>query len=208
MTKTMKDNKIKTVLPRSPPRISLEGINKTSSPSSSTPPTREIGKKIYSAENFPWFYVFLNSFMMNHTDSEAFLGENPMQNFRQILEEKFFEWLNFRQNSQKNDYVIKKIFMTIAEAVLFLELANHQRRLTPFGFVVGPFQYYLDQISKGNEPINFEAIPYSKSLIPPPIATIDNIHHLMRNDKMKLNRAKASVDIDDYEGFDVSPFLA
>ncbi len=168
-----------------PPRLSLRGVYKTSNSVSITPPTRE--KVIYSSAIFPLFTIFRNDFMLRHSDVEGFLGKNQLQNFHELLEEKFFEWLNHRQNAQKTVYEIRREFMSIAEAVLLFELANHQRRLTPFGFVIGPFQLTLQQIAEEDNPSNFGVIPYSRPLYLPPISNLDETKLLIHEDEMRMS---------------------
>jgi hypothetical protein len=170
---------------KQPPRLSLKGVRKTSNSSSSTPPTRE--KVIYSAANFPLFIVFRNDFMKRHPGVVEFLGLQPMQNFDQLLEKMFFEWLNYRKNAQKMVYAIRHEFMSIAEAVLLFELGNHQRRLTPFGFVIGPFQKILEQMAEEDSPSNFGVIPYSRPLCSPPISKLDETKLQIRKDELMLS---------------------
>lgn len=189
-----------------PPRLSLKGVCKTSDPSSSTPPTR--GKVIYSSANFPLFTIFSNDFMKRHSDVEGFLCEQSMQNFRQLLEEKFFEWLNHRRNAQKIVYEIKREFMSIAEAVLLFELANHQRRLTPFGFVIGPFQLTLQQIAEKDDPPCFGVIPYSRPLCSPPISNLDETKLLIHEDEMRMSGVETFEDDGAIVWDDISHFFA
>lgn len=188
----------------SPPRLSLRGVCKTSNSSSSTPPTQE--KVIYSAANFPSFIVFRNDFMKRHSGIDEFLGVQPMQNFRELLEVKFFEWLNHRQNAQKMVYEIKREFMSIAEAVLLFELGNHQRRLTPLGFVIGPFQLTLQQIAEEDSPSNFGVIPYSRPLCSPPISKFEDTKLQIHDDEMRLSGVEtfetdATIVLDDVSYF-------
>lgn len=189
-----------------PPRLSLRGVRKTSNSSSSTPPTRE--KVIYSSAIFPLFTIFRNDFMKRHSDVEGFLGENPLQNFHQLLEEKFFEWLNYRQNSQKMVYEIKREFMSIAEAVLLFELANHQRRLTPFGFVIGPFQLTLQQMAEKDDSVCFGVIPYSRPLCSPPISNLEETKLIIREDEMRMSGAETFEDDGAIVLEDISQFFA
>ena len=125
--------------------------------------------------------------MKRHPGVEEFLGVQPMQDFRELLEVKFFEWLNHRQNAQKTVYEIRREFMSIAEAVLLFELANHQRRLTPFGFVIGPFQLTLQQIAEKDDPPCFGVIPYSRPLCSPPISKFEDTKLQIHEDEMRLS---------------------
>jgi hypothetical protein len=166
-----------------PPRLSLKRVSESSDSPSSTPPTKE--KKLLSAQNFLLFVVYCNEFMQMHPGVESFLGEQ-MKNFKDLLETKFFEWLNYRKNSQKILYEIKREFMCIADAVLLYELGNHQRRLTQLGFVIGPFQVTLQQMAASDDPVRFGVIPYSKPLHSPPISKLDDSRLQIREEEMRL----------------------
>ncbi len=171
-----------------------------------TPPTRE--NVIYSSAIFPLFTIFYTDFIKRHSDIEGFLGEQSMQNFRQLLEEKFFEWLNHRRNAQKTVYEIKREFMSIAEAVLLFELANHQRRLTPFGFVIGPFQLTLQQMAEKDDPSCFGVIPYSRPLCSPPISNLDETKLLIHEDEMRMSGVETFEDDGAIVWDDISHFFA
>ena len=146
--------------------------------------------------------------MKRHPDVEEFLGVQPMQDFRELLEVKFFEWLNHRQNAQKTVYEIRREFMSIAEAVLLFELGNHQRRLTPFGFVIGPFQLTLQQMAEEDITSNFGVITYSRPLCSPPNSNLEETKLSIREDELRLS----GVETFESDGAifleDVSQFLA
>ena len=182
LTKMPRASASKTTAPP-PPKLSLTGVSKSSDSQSSTPPTK--GKLFFSAQNFLLFFVFYKEFMQIHPGVESFLGEQ-MKNFQDLLEIKFFEWLNYRKNSQKILYEIKREFMCIADAVLLYELGNHQRRLTQFGFVIGPFQVTLQQMAASDDPVHFGVIPYSKPLCSTPISKLDDSRLKIREEEMRL----------------------
>jgi hypothetical protein len=189
-------------------RLNLQDISKTFNSSSITPPTRkkENEVKFYSASNFAWFVVLLNEFMMRHPGIESFLDVSSMQSFHKLLEDKFFIWLNYRKNSQKMIYEIKREFMSIAEAILIFELANHQRRLTPFGFVIGPFQKMLELIADENDAVSFGIIPNFRSLSSPPVSILEDTKLHIQDDELRLS----GVELFDDEEFifeDFSHFL-
>lgn len=206
MIKPSASKKTKPSETQMPPRLSLKGVSKTSNSSSSTPPTREKEKKILTADNFPWLPVFFNEFIHRHQGIEGFLGEQPMQSFRQLLDIKFFEWLNYRQNAQKTVYEIRREFMSLAEAVLLFELGNHQRRLTPFGFVIGPFQKILEQIAEDSQ-VNFGVIPYSRPLNSPPVSKLEDTKLHIREEEMRLSGVETLQD-GGFDLEDVSHFFA
>lgn len=206
MTKSSASKQTKSTTQLPPPRLSLKGVCKTSNSSSSTPPTRE--KVIYSAANFPLFIVFRKDFMKRHPGVDVFLGVQPMQSFRQLLEVKFFEWLNHHQNAQKTVYEIRREFMSLAEAVLLFEIGNHQRRLTPFGFVIGPFQKILEQMAEKDDPPCFGVIPYSRPLCSPPISKLDETKLSIREDDMRLSGVETFENDSAIVLEDVSHFFA
>lgn len=205
MTKSSASKKTCPTTQLPPLKLSLKGVSKTSDSSSSTPPTRE--KIIHSAANFPLFIVFYTDFMKKHYGVEDFIGEQSMQNFRQLLDEKFFQWLNYRQNTQKLVYEIRREFMSIAEAILLFELGNHQRRLTPFGFVIGPFQKILEQIAEEDIAANFGVIPYSGLLCSHPISKLDETKLHIHDDEMRLSGVENLQD-DVFDLEDVSHFFS
>ena len=175
-----------------PMRVSLAGISKSApavsaaiSERSRTPPTK--GKKTLSKENFPLRNESLKEFLKMHQGIGVFLGER-METFFQKLDEKFFQWLNYQKNSEKMMYEIKKEFMIIADALLLFEVMNEQRKQTPTGFVIGPFQkiltsfadtppaedlFILDDLP---EDVRFDSMypqPYSKPLLRKPLGLME-----------------------------------
>jgi len=190
-----------------PPALSLKAISKTTQSASQTPPTKEKEKKFYSAGNFPMFQVFIKEYLRNHNKIIEFLGEEKMQSFYTLLNEHFFNWLNYRQNSQKMVYVIKREFMSIAESVLLLEVTKEQQRLMPQGFVIGPIQKYLEAFAADGEP---EVMPYSQALCKHQTSTLEDTLRQIREDEVRLSGNEASVgdDIDDESpNFDASSFF-
>lgn len=190
-----------------PPALSLKAISKSTQSASQTPPTKE---KIYSADNFPLKQRFLREFLQKHPQISDFLGEEEMQNFHKLLDVLFFNWINHRQNSQKMVYEIKREFMSIAEVVLLSEITNEQRKLTPHGFVIGPFQKILEDFAADIEPSNSEVIPYSQPLCNPPISKLEDTRRQIWEDEVRLSGVDASVGdgiYDEFSNFDASIFL-
>lgn len=205
VTKMPRASASKTTAPP-PPKLSLTGVSKRSNSQSSTPPTK--GKPFFSAQNFLLFFVFYKEFMQIHPGVESFLGEQ-MKNFQDLLEIKFFEWLNYRKNSQKILYEIKREFMCIADAVLLYELGNHQRRLTPSGFVIGPFQVTLQQMAESDVPVCLGVIPYSRPLCSPPISKLDDSKLQIQEEELRLAGLEPfDVENGESETIDVSHFLS
>ena len=129
-----------------------------------------------------------------------------MQSFYTLLYKRFFRWLNYRQNSQKMVYIIKQEFMSIAEAVLLLEVTKEQQRLTPQGFVIGPFQKILEAFAADGESV----MPYSQALCKHQTSTLEDTLRQIREDEVRLSGNEASVGdgIDDESpNFDASSFF-
>lgn len=191
-----------------PPALSLKAISKSNQSASRTPPTKEKEMKNYSADNCPLTQIFLGEFLKKHPKISDFLEEGEMQNFYKLLNKRFFEWINLRQNSKKMVYEIKREFMSIAEAVLLFEVTNKQQRLTPHGFVIGPFQEILKVFAADIEPDNPGVMPYSQPLLLPQTSTLEDTLCQIREDEVRLAGVDASVVMDDESpNFDVSPFF-
>jgi hypothetical protein len=82
--------------------------------------------------------------------SLGYLEENR-HDYYQILEKKFFDWLNDDKN--KFMFEIKKEFMAIAEDVLLHVLLKNQLKKTENCFVIGLFQEYLEFVSREDSDI-------------------------------------------------------
>jgi hypothetical protein len=98
-----------------------------------------------------------------------------MESFFKKLNEKFFQWLNHQNNSNKMIYEIKKKFMTISDAFLLFEVMNEQRRQTPTGFIIGPFQKFLADIANDPPEDPFIPINFGMSRNCPKDAQLDPI---------------------------------
>jgi hypothetical protein len=198
-----------------PPALLLKAISKstfkTTQSASQTPPTKEKeNKKIYSADNFPLKQIFLNEYLQKNSQIFDFIGEEGMKSFSTLVDKLFFNWLNLRQNSEKMVYEIKREFMRISEAVLLFEVTNEQRRLTPHGFVIGPFQKYLEDFAKDIEPFNLGIITYSRPLCNHSILNLEDTKRQIREDDMILAGVEDSVgdgNDDEFFNFDVSSFF-
>lgn len=173
----------------------------------STPPIKVKEIKIYSPDNFPLKQLLLKEFMQIHSRIIDFLGEKPIQKFFKLLDKNFFQWLNYRQNSQKIEYEIKREFMNIAESVLIFEVTNQQRKLTQFGFVIGPFQKILEEYAKEGKPDNSEVIPYSKPIRLSSISKLEDTRRQIREDEMRLSGIE-SMDDDKECDCDISSFFS
>jgi hypothetical protein len=193
-----------------PAALSLDAISKSTKSASQTPPTKGKETKFYSADNFPMIQVFIREYLQNHEKIIEFLGEEKMQSFYTLLYKRFFRWLNYRQNSEKMVYVIKREFMSIAEEVLLLEVTKEQQRLTPQGFVIGPLQKMLEKFAADSEPENLGVIPYSQPLCKRQTSTLEDTLRQIREDEMRLSGVEASIGdgiYDESPNFDPSPFF-
>ena len=151
-----------------PSRLTLEGISKThDSEENTTPPTKK--RKILSSDVFQLKNTFFIEYMKRHPGIDEFLGEHSMHTFFHLVNEIFLQWLNQDNNSQKMVYEIKMVFMRIAEEVLLQEVTNKQRMLTPYMFIIGPFQKFLEEFAEEGKltstfmPIKFGNRTYSQS---------------------------------------------
>ena len=208
MTKPRRTKAAEAAAEAAPPALSLKAISKSTQSASQTPPTKEKKRKNYSADNFPLTQIFLREFLKKHPKISEFLEEGEMQNFYKLLNNHFFKWLNYRNNSQKMVYEIKREFMSIAEAVLLFEVTNKQQRLTPHGFVIGPFQEILKVFAADIEPDNPGVMPYSQPLLLPQTSTLEDTRRQIWEDEVRLAGVEASFDMDvESPNFDVSPFF-
>lgn len=196
-----KPRRTKAAEAAAPPVLSLKAISKSTQSASQTPPTKEKERKTFSADNFPLKQIFLREFLKKHPKISEFLEEEEMQNFYKLLNDHFFRWLNYRKNSQKMVYEIKREFMSISEAVLLFEVTNKQQRLTPHGFVIGPFQEILKDFAA-------DIMPYSQPLLLPQTSTLEDTRRQIWEDEVRLAGVEASFDMDvESPNFDVSPFF-
>ena len=72
----------------------------------------------YTKDNFPMYTIWLKDFFYIHHKIYEFIGDN-LENFYKILDDKFFDWLNYSKNSSKFMFEIKRKFMTIAYEIMF-----------------------------------------------------------------------------------------
>ena len=64
------------------------------------------------------YTIWLKDFFIIHHKIYEFIGDN-LENFYKILDDKFFDWLNYSKNSSKFMFEIKRKFMTIAYEIMF-----------------------------------------------------------------------------------------
>jgi hypothetical protein len=109
----------------------------------------------YNKDNFCMYNIWVIEFNDTHQMVLGYLEENR-QDYYQILEKKFFNWLNEDRNMFKFMYEIKKEFMAIAEDVLLHVLLKNQLKKTENCFVIGPFQEYLEFIANKDSYIDLD----------------------------------------------------
>ena len=111
--------------------------------------------KQYNKDNFSMYYTWLIEFNNTHKIVLDYLEEN-IQEYYHILEKKFFNWLDEDRNKLKFMFEIKKEFLAIAEDVLLHVLLKNQLKKTENCFVIGPFQEYLEFISREDSDITLD----------------------------------------------------
>jgi len=111
--------------------------------------------KQYDKDNFSMYNTWVIEFNNTHTMVLGYLEEN-IQDYYHILERKFFNWLNEDKNILKFMFEIKKEFLAIAEDVLLHVLLRNQLKKTENCFVIGPFQKYLEFVSREDSDITLD----------------------------------------------------
>ena len=109
----------------------------------------------YNKDNFSMYNIWIIEFNDTHKMVLEYLEES-IQNYYQILERKFFDWLNEDRNKFKFMFEIKKEFMAVAEDVLLHVLLKNQLKKTENCFVIGPFQEYLEFVSREDYDITLD----------------------------------------------------
>ena len=82
------------------------------------------GKKslfLYSKDTFPMYATWIKDFFLIHRKIYQYISDS-LENFYNILDEKFFEWLNQPKNNSKFMFEIRKEFMNIADDILLHEI--------------------------------------------------------------------------------------
>lgn len=75
----------------------------------------------YTKETFPMYAIWIKDFFIIYHTIYEYIGD-ILENFYNILDEKFFEWLNQPKNYSKFMFEIKKIFMDMADYILIHEI--------------------------------------------------------------------------------------
>ncbi len=109
----------------------------------------------YDKDNFSMYNTWVIEFNNTHIMVLGYLEENR-HDYYQILEKKFFNWLNEDRNILKFMFEIKKEFIAISEDVLLHVLLKNQLKKTENCFVIGPFQEYLEFVSREDYDISLD----------------------------------------------------
>lgn len=109
----------------------------------------------YDKDNFFMYNIWVIEFNNTHQIVLGYLDENR-HDYYQILEKKFFNWLNEDRNKFKFMFDIKKEFLAIAEDVLLHVLLKNQLKKTENCFVIGPFQEYLEFVANEDSDFNLD----------------------------------------------------
>ncbi len=109
----------------------------------------------YNKDNFPMYNIWIIEFNNTHKMVLGYLEEGIIDYYN-IFEKNFFDWLNNDKNKFKFMFEIKKEFLAIAEDVLLHVLLKNQLKKTENCFVIGPFQEYLEFISREDSDITLD----------------------------------------------------
>ena len=109
----------------------------------------------YNKDNFSMYNIWVKEFSDLHKIIFYYLEED-IQNYYQLLDKKFFDWLNENKNISKFMFEIKKEFMAIANDVLLHVLLQFQLKKTENYFVIGLFQKYLEIIANEDADISLD----------------------------------------------------
>ena len=109
----------------------------------------------YNKDNFPMYNIWIIEFNNTHKMILGYLEEGIIDYYN-IFEKNFFDWLNDDKNKFKFILEIKKDFLAIAEDVLLHVLLKNQLKKTENCFVIGPFQEYLEFISREDSDITLD----------------------------------------------------
>jgi len=75
----------------------------------------------YTKETFPRYAIWIEEFFMIHRTIYEYIGDS-LENFYNILNDKFFTWFNQPKNYSKFMFEVKRIFMDMADDVLIREI--------------------------------------------------------------------------------------
>jgi hypothetical protein len=82
---------------------------------------RPAKKRLLSKDTFPMYEIWIREFFMIHHKIYQYIGDS-LENFYNILDEKFFTWFNQPKNNSKFMFEVKKEFMDMADDVLIREI--------------------------------------------------------------------------------------
>jgi hypothetical protein len=146
----------------------------------------------YNKDNFPMYNIWIIEFNNTHTMVLGYLEENR-QDYYQILEKKFFNWLNEDRNILKFMFEIKKEFIAISEDVLLHVLLKNQLKKTENYFVIGLFQEYLELVSREDSNISLDLYDNDDIYIDSH-PDIEPCYHLLEE-----NNVHVVLEVEDYD---------
>jgi hypothetical protein len=109
----------------------------------------------YNKDNFSMYNTWIIEFNNTHKMVLEYLEESIIDYYN-IFKKNFFDWLNDDKNKFKFMFEIKKEFLAIAEDVLLHVLLRNQLKKTENCFVIGPFQKYLEFVSREDSDITLD----------------------------------------------------
>jgi hypothetical protein len=97
----------------------------------------------YTKDTFPMYAIWIKDFFIIHHTIYEYIGDS-LEIFYNILDEKFFEWLNQPKNYSKFMFEIKKIFMDMADDILIHEIMLKKLK-NPFLIELEPEERHITQ---------------------------------------------------------------
>jgi hypothetical protein len=82
---------------------------------------RPAKKRLLSKDNFSMYAIWIKDFFMIHHTIYQYIGDS-LENFYNILDDRFFMWLNQPKNNSKFMFEIKREFMDMADDILIREI--------------------------------------------------------------------------------------
>jgi hypothetical protein len=97
----------------------------------------------YTKDTFSMYAIWIRDFFIIHRTIYEYIGDS-LEIFYNILDEKFFEWLNQPKNYSKFMFEIKKIFMDMADDILIHEIMLKKLK-NPFLIELEPEERHIPQ---------------------------------------------------------------
>ena len=78
-------------------------------------------KRLLSKDTFPMYAIWIKDFFLIHRTIYQYISDS-LENFYNILDDRFFMWLNQPKNNSKFMFEIKREFMYMADDILIREI--------------------------------------------------------------------------------------